>query len=94
MRLTDDREWAQTPHAGEHISVASVPYGCFLHHPSHRKFLICVKQTADLLAWLAQKAPRKTHSLGGVEQTAHPRPSQALHLLRDMHSLREWKIEN
>ena len=75
------------------------------------EFLICVKQTADLLAWLAQKALRKTHSLrahlAGIccvtlalemliceEQTPLSRATQALHLLRDMHSRRELKIEN
>ena len=47
----------------EHISRASVPYGCFLHQTAPRNFLICVKQTAELLACLAQKSLRKTHSL-------------------------------
>ena len=92
-------------------SVASVPCGCFLHQTAPRNFLICVKRTADLLAWLAQKAPRKTHSLrahiAGIccvmlglgmlicaEQTPHPRPSRALHLLRDMYSQEELKMEN
>ena len=88
-----------------------MPCGCFLHQTAPRNFLICAQQTAELLACLAQKSPRKTHSrrahFAGIccvtlglgllicaEQTPHPRPSQALHLLRDMHSLREWRIEN
>ena len=40
------------------------------------------------------KIPSQNPLAGGVEQTPHPRPSQALHLLRDMHSLRELKIES
>ena len=64
-----------------------------LFAPSYASQVPHLRQANCGLARLfGTKSPSQNPLAGGVEQTAHPRPSQALHLLRDMHSLREWKI--
>ena len=54
---------------------ASVPCGCFLHQISESDILICVKQTAVSLLYLAQKSLHKTHSQGkwGAGETRETR---------------------